>query len=400
MRTVPSRPTCQHQGVLKMGTERGGELLEDAAERGRLSMRQRAERLKLAARPIIQMAVASTAAWLFAVEVFGHPRPIFAPISAVVVLGLSVGRRLQRAVELALGVAVGLAIADLVVRVVGVGAWQIALIVLLSTSIAVLLGSGQLFASQVAISGILVATLPPGSAPSFGRFFDSLAGGIIAIAVSALVLPPKPLVMLRRSVGPLLDELAATLADVAAALEARDRAAAEAALVRARGIEELEARFEEAVREGRETARFAPPRRHQRDQVATYAIAAAQVDLAVRNVRVLARGAVRALMLDENVPPELGEALRDLAGAVRALEDALADETQIQAVREAALRAAAGATRVLEDTGNLSVSVLVGQVRSTAVDLLRGTGLSYEEASLAVRRAAQEAQEADVADQA
>ena len=384
--------------MLKIGTERGGELLEGAAERGRLSMRQRAERLKLAARPIVQIALASTAAWIFAVEVFGHLRPIFAPISAVVVLGLSVGRRLERAVELALGVAVGLGIADLIIRVTGVGAWQIALIVLLSTSIAVLLGSGQLFASQAAISGILVATLPPGTSPSFGRFFDSLAGGIIAIAVSALVLPPKPLVMLRRSVAPLLAELAATLEDIAAALDARDRAAAEAALVRARGIDELEARFDEAVSEGRETARFAPPRRGQRDQVATYAIAAAQVDLAVRNVRVLARGALRALALDENVPPELGEALHDLAAATRALEAALEDDAQVQAVRDAALRAAARATRVLEGTGNLSVSVLVGQVRSTATDLLRGTGMSYEEASRAVRRAALEAQEAAAAE--
>jgi hypothetical protein len=32
-------------------------------------------------------------------------------------------------------------------------------------------------------------------------------------------------------------------------------------------------------------------------------------------------------------------------------------------------------------------------VRSTAVDLLRGTGLSYDEASRLVRRAAQEAEE-------
>jgi uncharacterized membrane protein YgaE (UPF0421/DUF939 family) len=385
--------------MLKTGTERGGELLEGAAERGRLSMRQRVERLELAARSIVQIAVASTAAWIFAAEVFGHPRPIFAPISAVVVLGLSVGQRIERAVELALGVAVGLGMADLIIRLTGVGAWQIALIVLLSTSVAVLLGSGQLFASQAAISGILVATLPPGSSPSFGRFFDSLAGGIIAIAVSSLVLPPKPLVMLRRSVVPLLDELSTTLEDVAAALEARDRSAAEAALVRARGIDELEARFEKAVQEGRETARLAPPRRRQRDQVATYAIAAAQVDLAVRNVRVLARGAVRALTLDENVPPELSEALRDLATAVRALEGALEHETQFEAVRQAALRAAAGATRVLEGTGNLSVSVLVGQVRSTAVDLLRGTGMGYADASAAVRRAAQEAQEADAAAQ-
>ena len=151
--------------------------------------------------------------------------------------------------------------------------------------------------------------------------------------------------------------------------------------MRARGIDELEAQFEEALIAGRETARLAPPRRRQRDRVDDYATPPRQIDLAVRNVRVLARGAIRALTLDENVPPELGEALRDLAAASRALEAALEDESQIEAVRETALRAAGRATLVLERTGNLSVSVLVGQVRSTAVDLLRGTGLSYDEAS-------------------
>jgi uncharacterized membrane protein YgaE (UPF0421/DUF939 family) len=381
--------------VLRTGRDRADELLEDAAERSRVSMRQRLQRLQVASRSIVQIALASTGAWIFAVAVFGHPRPIFAPISAVVVLGLSIGQRLERAIELALGVAVGLGIADLIIRVTGVGAWQIALIVLLSTSIAVLLGSGQLFASQAAISGILVATLPAGTSPSFGRFFDSLAGGIIAIAVSALVLPPKPLVLLRRSVGPLLEELAATLEDIATALEARDRHAAEAALVRAREMEDLEAGFEKAVAESRETARLAPPRRHERDQVGVYAIAAAQVDLAVRNVRVLARGSMRALALDENVPPGVSEALRDLAAATRALEAALEDEARIADVRAAALRAAGRAEHVLEGTGNLSVSVLVGQVRFTAVDLMRGTGMSYDEAARAVRRATKQAHEDD-----
>jgi hypothetical protein len=102
---------------------------------------------------------------------------------------------------------------------------------------------------------------------------------------------------------------------------------------------------------------------------------------------------MRALALDENVPPGVGESLHDLAAAVRALEAALEDETQVQTVRDAALRAAERATRVLEGTGNLSVSVLVGQVRSTAVDLLRGTGMSYDEASRAVREAAEAARE-------
>ena len=47
---------------------------------------------------------------------------------------------------------------------------------------------------------------------------------------------------------------------------------------------------------------------------------------------------------------------------------------------------------VLERTGNLSVSVIVGQIRSTAADLLAATGMSYEGAAGAVREAVREAE--------
>jgi hypothetical protein len=107
----------------------------------------------------------------------------------------------------------------------------------------------------------------------------------------------------------------------------------------------------------------------------------------VRNVRVLARGGVRALALDENVPPDVAEALEDLARAVAALAQALETGKGFDAVRAPALRAAATATLVLEGTTNMSVSVLVGQVRSTATDLLTVIGLTYEEAAAAVREA-------------
>ena len=108
----------------------------------------------------------------------------------------------------------------------------------------------------------------------------------------------------------------------------------------------------------------------------------------------LARGARRAIDLDENVPPEIAGALRSLAEAVRALGAAIDDPGAAGAVREPAVRAAVEATRVLESTGNLSVSVIVGQVRSTAVDLLRGSGMSYDEAADAVRNAISEAESA------
>ena len=363
-------------------------LIEEAAERSRLSARTRAERLRAAARAILQATLAATIAWLVATEIVGHPRPFFAPVSAMITLGLTQGQRGRRAVEVVLGVTLGIAVADMLVLALGTGWWQLAVVVAVAMSLALLLGSGQMFAQQAAVSAALVATLqPPDGGVSFARAVDALLGGSIALAVSALVLPANPVRMVREAAAPVLAELAAVLDDVADALERRDRDAVQAALHRGRGIDELAEDLDEALTVGRETARLTLPRRGSLGTVDVYADAAAQIDLAVRNVRVLARGARRAIDLDDNVPPEIASALRSLADAVRALGDAIDDPGRAGAVREPAVRASVEATLVLERTGNLSVSVIVGQIRSTAVDLLRGSGLSYDEAADAVRSA-------------
>jgi uncharacterized membrane protein YgaE (UPF0421/DUF939 family) len=377
-------------------SDRAAPLIEEAAERSRVSMRTRLERLRLAWRSILQASVAAGAAWVIATEVFGHDRPFFAPVAAIITLGLTISERGRRAVEVAIGVALGIAIGDLLVLGIGVGAGQLTLVVMLATATAIFLGSGQMLATQAAVSAALVATLqPPTEGITFARFLDALAGGSVALVVNGLLLPADPMATVRRAAHPLLDELAATLEDIAEGIGRRDRKLAERALVRARGIDELTGRFHEAVDVSRETIRYAPPRRRWRSRVEDYAEAARHVDLAVRNVRVLARGARRALDLDENVPGEVADALRSLADAVRALGGAIDDPSRAGEVREPALRAAGQATLVLERTGNLSVSVIVGQVRSTAVDLLRGSGLSFEEAVEAVRGAVREVEAAE-----
>jgi uncharacterized membrane protein YccC len=376
-------------------SDRAAPLLEEAGERSRVSMGMRLQRLRLSWRSILQVSVAAALAWLVATEVLGHSQPFFAPVSAIITLGLTVAQRGRRAAEVAFGVALGIAVADLLVLQIGTGPAQLALVVLLAMCVAIFLGSGQMLATQAAVSAALVATLqPPTDGFEFARFLDALVGGAIALGVNALLLPAHPSALVRRAADPLLEELAATLEDVATALERRDPELAEAALQRARGIDDLGAHFAEAVDVGRETTRYAPPRRRERGHVESYADAAAQIDLAVRNVRVLARGAIRAIRLDENVPPEIAGALRDLAAAVRALGDALDDPAQADRVREPGLRAAAEASLVLERTGNLSVSVIVGQIRSTVADLLQGIGMTYEEAAEAVRAAARDAEAA------
>ena len=84
---------------------------------------------------------------------------------------------------------------------------------------AVLVGGGPLFVSQAGSSAVLVATLVGGHNGS--RFVDALVGGGVGLAVLVAV-PINPLKRSQRAGALVFTELAGSLEDVAAAIEARD----------------------------------------------------------------------------------------------------------------------------------------------------------------------------------
>jgi uncharacterized membrane protein YgaE (UPF0421/DUF939 family) len=367
---------------------RGHELRREASERSRASLEIRRERFALAARPILHTAVAAAAAWLAAKHLVGHAQPFFAPVSAVITLGLTVGQRRRRAIEVAVGVAVGIGVSDVLISAIGTGAAQIAVVVALAMAAALLLGGGPLLATQAAISGVLVATIqPPSGGITFARFYDALVGGAAALLVSSLIFPVDPVGVVRRRLTPLLAELGTLLEAIADGLEHRDSTAAERALVQARDIDPLLSDLHEAVEAAGETARISPAKRSQIGALDRHVEAARHVDYAYRNVRVLARGVIRAIALHDATPPAVSEALRELATAARNLAAFLEDPAKGDRGREAALRAAALANAALEDTANMSVSHVVAQIRSTATDFLRAYGLEREQATEEVRAA-------------
>jgi uncharacterized membrane protein YgaE (UPF0421/DUF939 family) len=355
--------------------------------RFRRTVDQRWAGLRFAWVRILQVCVAAAAAWLVATQVFGHENPFFAPISVVLVLGLAIERRGKRAYEVALGVALGIAIADLIVLVTGTGAWQLALVVGLAMAAAVLSGGGVLLVNQAAVSAVLVATLAaPDFADTLTRFVDALIGGSIALAANALT-PVDPVRLVRRHLEPLLARLSGTLVDIADALEHSSREEVMAALERARSLDPAVREMMIAVEAVQETISLSPIRRSSRGRVDQLAAAAEPVDLMIRNTRVLARAAARAIELEEHVPPAAIEAIRDLAAAVRSFDRHLGGTPGRSATRDAALRAAATATAALDVTSNLAVSVIIAQVRATATDLLIGLGMTREGAVDEVRSA-------------
>lgn len=368
-------------------TGRTAQLLDTAAERSRTTVRDRLERLWTVLPAVIQTAVAAAVAFTLARDLVGHKGPFVAAVSAIVALGITYGQRTRRAVEIVLGVAVGVFVSDLITLSIGTGPGQIALVIFLAMTSAIVLGGSRLVVSQAATSSALVATVAAPDHLTFARPVDALIGGGIALLVNLVISPVNPARLALRAATPLLDELGAVLRDVAAALESADHDGAVDALARARGLDPMMARFAEAAEVGVEVASLSPLRRGHRADLALYQREAEQVDLAVRNVRVLARGAVRAVDLAAHVPPETVAALRDLASAVVALAPDPVDAERAARAREHALSAAGRATLGFERTGNLSASVIVGQVRSMATDLLKGLGATDAEAIEDVRHA-------------
>jgi uncharacterized membrane protein YgaE (UPF0421/DUF939 family) len=361
------------------------ELLEEAAEASRVGLRSRQERAVAAFRPILQTAVAAAAAWFIAVEVLGHTRPFFAPIAAVVTLGLTVGERRRRAIELAIGVAVGIAIADLLVTWIGTGTWQIGVTVALAMFAAILVGGGPLLASQAAASAVLVVALqPPEDSFDFTRAIDGLVGAVTGVLIGSLLLPADPVRMARSGAGPVLDSLASALDDIALAIEQRDERKAEHAI---EAVAELRPRhddLEDSVAEAVDAARMSLGRRSAMQEVAKLSEFARHTRLAIADARSLARGAGRAIAIGDVTPPEVHEAIDELAEATRELH-ALLDGEEPAAARERAVRAAALSNAVLGETANMSALHIVGQIRLLAVDLLRASGIERTRAQELVR---------------
>jgi uncharacterized membrane protein YgaE (UPF0421/DUF939 family) len=330
--------------------------------------------------PVVQTALAATLAWSAAALVLGHDRPFVAAIAAVISIGAVAGQTLRRAVEWTLGVAVGLTVADLIMFTIGTGPVQTGVIVGLAMSVALLIRGGIMFWTEAGVSALLVAGLDPTtSGLSPDRFLEALIGGGMALAVSA-TFPSNPSLRARQAARPVLEDLATVLRDVAAALIGGDLGLAQGALSEARRVDLPVARLQEELDGGYQIARYAPPRMRHLDRLGYYAVAADQLDLAVRNTRVLARAAVTLVRDKGAAPGGLVEAILGLALAVEALAGYLEQPDHPLHVREFALEAAGEATAVLKTSNDLETSALVAQICSTALDLLQAAGMGPDEA--------------------
>lgn len=327
-------------------------------------------RVRAGAWPAAQCGLAAFVAWELSSQALGHLRPYFASVAAVVCLGLQAGTRLRRTAELAVGVSAGVLIGDLLVRVIGQGAWQIGVVVTVALLAAVAAGGTGLAVTQAGLQAVFVVALPRTPHSGLHRWEDALVGGAVALAVAAL-LPPDPWKDVKRQRTSYLVELAATLRDTGQAVRTGSSTAAAEALARGRMLEPVLSRWEAAVRVGHETARLSPLRRAGHEAGDSRLVLA--LTRATRNLRVLVRRVTVALETGDPLPAALPDILDDLA---RLLDPATSPDDALDPLISLAAR--------LEPTGlgatSLSGQVVVAQLRVALVDLLEGLGLDHDRA--------------------
>lgn len=337
----------------------------------------------------IQCAIGAGLALLIAVQVCGHQQAFFAPIAAVLSLGVSAGKRLRRGFELVLGAAVGVGIGDVLISNIGSGYWQVSVVVLVAILVATFVDKSVSVAFQASSSAVLVATiLPPGTSGSFDRMVDALVGGVIGILVLALV-PNSPLRPARREVSTLVSKASLVLDDVAQGMEERKTEKITKALEVARGTQTNVNALLTNVGGGSEVVAVSPIYWTARRHAKTMNRILVPVDNVMRNTRVLARRA-EIMMLDEIEPPEeMIELMRGISnelghlgalfaeGGTRGTRDEAVEIPEI--VRALQKLGAEADLHIAEGTG-LSGTVVLAQCRSIIVDALQVCGYSRESA--------------------
>jgi uncharacterized membrane protein YgaE (UPF0421/DUF939 family) len=331
---------------------------------------------------IAQCAVAAGVAWWIAHDVIGHAAPFFAPVAAVVSLGTSYGQRLRRIAEVAVGVALGIFGGDLLVRMIGTGAWQIVLVVAVAMSVALLLDGGQVLTIQAAVQSIVVVTLLPQASAAFTRWTDALIGGGVAL-VAATVVPAAPLRRPREQAAKVARKVRDLLRAASDVMVTGDLQPALDLLAEARSTDYLIRELQAAADEGLDVVASSPFRVRRAPGLRKMADLVEPLDRALRSTRVLVRNCAVAAYRRRPVPHAYAVITAELADAVEVIASEL-DADRMAVAARPALLAVAAASGEVERTEDLASEVVLAQIRSVVADLLLMTGMDPLEATEAL----------------
>jgi hypothetical protein len=330
--------------------------------------------------PMLQGAIAATAAWVIAKYVFDHHEPFFAPVAAIVALNATVGERGINAVRLLQGVVVGIVVGELALAALGIGFGSLGLATFVAIAIARALGGARIVVAQAAVGAILTVAVGDPDAGA-ERLLDALIGGGVALVFSQLLFSPEPVALLRRAETAALADMADGLELTARAVERDDDELGEQALSSLRNLRDRLADLGRVRRASTRVARRSLVWRSRTGPVVRENENAGYLDLLGGSCLMLARMAIATSLSERR---RLVPRVRELSGA---LAD-LANEPGNRATRQnAADRALAVASKLAGDdahTGSYFAAAVLA-ARMVSLDIMTFAGVDPDEAEHAVQ---------------
>jgi uncharacterized membrane protein YgaE (UPF0421/DUF939 family) len=271
--------------------------------------------------------LAAVLAFVLAHQLNTSPQPVLAPLTALLVVQLTMYETVASGLQRVLSVLAGVLIAVGVASYVGLTWWSLGIVVAASLVIGRLLHlGGQLL--EVPISAMLVLAVGSGApGAALDRVYETLVGAAVGVAVNLAIAAPLYVQPAGDAVADLADRMAEFLRNLAGQLDAGwSRESADRMLNEARRLGEEVARADRTLARAQDSARLNPRVAEARETLPRLRVGLTGLEHTYVTIRSLCRS-----LLDRTyfVPTEQAETVYDahvrgmLAEVLRAGADAI-----------------------------------------------------------------------------
>jgi uncharacterized membrane protein YgaE (UPF0421/DUF939 family) len=273
---------------------------------------------------VARLAGTAVFAYLVALPLPVSPQPVLAPLTALLVVQVSLYQTLSSAVRRVAAVVIGVLLAVSLSAWVGFTWWSlgITIVVALAVGYALHLGDSIL---EVPISAMLILSLAGTRAAATGRIIETLIGAAAGLAAGLILAPPRvqpaaeAIRDLCRKMADLLDQMAAGLRDGSVLERSADW------LGQARSLGSEIERVDDALRQAEDSVRLNPRGLRLVDTPVSLRRRLETLEHAAITVRGLARSLADSIRLAESDSPmqdpeargRLAGVLAQLAAAIR-----------------------------------------------------------------------------------
>lgn len=305
----------------------------------------------------LKTALAVGIAWWLATG-FGEQRPLFAAISALVIMQATIAGTLRRMGLQLVGILGGLILAFLIGRFLGLSAVGIGLAVLLGLWLGRQVGSPDRVGVELGVTALLVVGLGADNPElGFDRLWETALGGVVAAAINVLVLPPNYVGQLGKDLERLATGVSRGLREATRIfVERPEHEGAAEVLDEMRELRATLPGLEGSLRLAGTALRYSPLRRGSRPVLERYRLAEQLFSRAAHHTTTLARIVQQHAERPHdwphsglNAPAELTQVAEQISLAlVRYLAYARGDEARLADVRAAVARAEASLANFLK----------------------------------------------------